>query len=45
MIGGLLHNEGFQVREATDSDEGLALAGPTSPDVIVLDLRLPATQR
>ncbi|MGD0213427.1 MAG: response regulator [Terriglobales bacterium] len=37
----ILTSSGYQVRQATDGEEGLRLALETKPDVIVLDMMLP----
>lgn len=36
-----MKREGFNVREASDGQEGLSLARTTQPDLVVLDLMLP----
>jgi two-component system nitrogen regulation response regulator NtrX len=41
MVGALLASEGFEVREASDGSQGVALARETEPDVVLLDLMMP----
>jgi two-component system phosphate regulon response regulator PhoB len=36
-----LEKDGYQVRVATDGEEGLALASELLPDIVFLDIRLP----
>jgi two-component system nitrogen regulation response regulator NtrX len=41
MVGALLASEGFEVRDAATGMEGLARAGESMPDVVLLDLMMP----
>ena len=41
MVGALLTSEGFDVREAADGHNGIALAEEREPDVVLLDLMMP----
>jgi DNA-binding response OmpR family regulator len=41
LVGTYLRNEGFAVVEAADGDEALDRFGRQTPDLVVLDLRLP----
>jgi DNA-binding response OmpR family regulator len=41
LVGSYLRNEGFEVDEAIDGEDGLARFTQRVPDVVVLDLRLP----
>ncbi len=40
LIGGILADEGFQTREAANSDEALAMLGQRRPHLIILDIWL-----
>jgi two-component system nitrogen regulation response regulator NtrX len=40
LIGGILADEGFQTREAANSDEAMALLGQRRPHLIILDIWL-----
>jgi two-component system nitrogen regulation response regulator NtrX len=41
MVGALLGAEGYEVRDAADGAAGLAKAGESEPDVLLLDLMMP----
>lgn len=41
MVGALLGAEGYEVREAPDGLQGLAVARELDPDVVLLDLMMP----
>jgi two-component system, cell cycle response regulator DivK len=36
-----LTNAGFEVMEATDGEKGIAMAGESHPDLILMDIQLP----
>jgi len=40
-LGDLLHDHGFEVRGAADGVKGVEMASRWSPDVVVMDLRMP----
>jgi DNA-binding response OmpR family regulator len=41
LVGSYLRNDGFEVVEAVDGEDALARFGECTPDLVVLDLRLP----
>ena len=41
MVGALLTAEGYDVRDASDGQAGIAVAVSTDPDVVLLDLMMP----
>ena len=41
MVGALLESEGFEVRDASDGQSGLARAMEWEPDLVLLDLMMP----
>ncbi|MCX7814446.1 MAG: EAL domain-containing protein [Tepidimonas ignava] len=41
MVAALLRRDGLQVTEATDGEQGVALAHATRPDLILLDVMMP----
>jgi two-component system nitrogen regulation response regulator NtrX len=41
MVGALLTAEGYDVRDASDGQAGIAVAVATDPDVVLLDLMMP----
>jgi CheY-like chemotaxis protein len=41
LVSEVLRDDGYQVREATNGAEALAVLGTTCPDLIVLDLMMP----
>lgn len=41
MVGALLASEGYEVREASNGADGIALANETEPDVALVDLMMP----
>ncbi len=43
MVGALLEAEGFEVRDASDGQGGLARALEWEPDLVLLDLMMPGT--
>ncbi len=43
MVGALLEAEGFEVRDASDGQAGLARALEWEPDLVLLDLMMPGT--
>lgn len=43
MVGALLESEGFEVRDASDGQSGLARAMDWEPDLVLLDLMMPGT--
>ncbi len=43
MVGALLEAEGFEVRDASDGQSGLARALEWEPDLVLLDLMMPGT--
>jgi CheY-like chemotaxis protein len=40
-VCGFLVDTGFQVTEAADGSEAVAIAGELDPDVVIMDLRMP----
>ncbi|MEK7239438.1 MAG: sigma-54 dependent transcriptional regulator [Gemmatimonadota bacterium] len=43
MVGALLESEGFEVRDASDGQSGVARAMEWEPDLVLLDLMMPGT--
>lgn len=43
LIVGMLELDGYDVREAADGDEALAIAGDWHPDALVIDVMMPGT--
>jgi DNA-binding response OmpR family regulator len=43
IVRSYLENDGFEVAEARDGDEALAIAGDWCPDLVVLDVMMPRT--
>lgn len=43
LIVGMLELDGYEVREAADGDEALAIAGDWHPDALVIDVMMPGT--
>ena len=43
MVGALLEAEGFEVRDASDGQSGIARALEWEPDLVLLDLMMPGT--
>jgi len=43
MVGALLAQEGYEVREAASGEAGVALAAEAEPDVALVDLMMPGT--
>ena len=43
MVGALLEAEGFEVRDASDGQSGVARAMEWEPDLVLLDLMMPGT--
>lgn len=43
LIVGMLELDGYEVREAADGDEALAIAGEWHPDAVVIDVMMPGT--
>ena len=41
MVGALLESEGFEVRDASDGQTGVARALEWEPDLVLLDLMMP----
>ena len=41
LIAGLLELDGWDVREAADGDEAMAIAGQWHPDAVVIDVMMP----
>ena len=41
MLSAVLSREGFQTVTAKDGEEGLALFRSTSPDIVLMDIRMP----
>lgn len=41
LIAGLLELDGWDVREAADGDEAMAIAGDWHPDAVVIDVMMP----
>ena len=41
MVGALLTAEGYEVRDAPDGMQGVALANEVEPDIVLLDLMMP----
>lgn len=41
ILNDLLTNAGFEVMEATDGEKGIAMAGESRPDLILMDIQLP----
>lgn len=43
LIAGMLEMDGWDVREAADGDEAVAIAGDWHPDAVVIDVMMPGT--